>query len=98
MVGPVDCLNGLRDGHAHGHRDQGDGRLQQGDVPHYDQGVQHSLTSPFAKNISLRGGVTKKNEKIWDNVPIRVDPSPPSDIWDIFEFQTFLKNVDPPPL
>ena len=23
---------------------------------------------------------------------------PPSDIWDIFEFGTFLKNVDPPPL
>ena len=22
---------------------------------------------------------------------------PPSDLWDIFEFQTFLKNVDPPP-
>ena len=39
----------------------------------------------------------KKNEKIWDNVPIRVDPSPPSDIWDIFEFQTFLKKVDPLP-
>ena len=28
----------------------------------------------------LRGGVTKKNGKIWDNVPIRVDPLPPSDI------------------
>ena len=35
-------------------------------------------------------------EKIWDNVPIKVDPSPPSDLWDIFEFQTFLKNADPP--
>merc|ERR1711895_120302 len=23
---------------------------------------------------------------------------PPSDFWDIFEFGTFLKNVDPPPL
>ena len=38
----------------------------------------------------------KKNGKIWDNVPIRVDPLPPSDIWDIFEFETFLKNADPP--
>ena len=36
---------------------------------------------------SFREGVTKKKEKIWDNVPIRVDPTPPSDIWDIFEFQ-----------
>ena len=47
-------------------------------------------------HILVRGGVTKKNGKIWDNVPIRVDP-PPSDIWDIFEFETFLKNADPPP-
>ena len=39
---------------------------------------------------AIRGGVTKKNGKIWDNVPIWVDP-PPSDIWDIFEFETFLK-------
>ena len=23
--------------------------------------------------------------------------TPPSDLWDIFEFGTFLKNVDPPP-
>ena len=38
----------------------------------------------------------KKTGKIWDNVQIRVDPSPPSDIWDIFEFETFLKNTDPP--
>ena len=45
----------------------------------------------------VRGGVTKKNGKIWDNVPIRVDPPSPSDIWDIFEFETFLKNADPSP-
>ena len=32
------------------------------------------------------------------HVPHRVDPYPPSDIWDNFEFQTFLKNVDPSPL
>ena len=37
-----------------------------------------------------RGGVTIKNDKIWDNVPIMVDPSPPP------TFGTFLKNVDPP--
>ena len=89
LDGHVGCLNGLGGGHAHGHRDQGDGRLQQGDVPHYDQGVQHSLTSPFAKNISLRGGVTKKNEKIWDNVPIRVDPSPPPTFGTFLNFRHF---------
>ena len=43
----------------------------------------------------LRGGVTKKNGKIWDKFPIRLDP-PPSDNSDIFEFQTFLKNINPP--
>ena len=101
MVGHVDCLNGLRGGHAHGHRDQGDGRLQQGDVPHYDQGVQHSLTSPFAKNISLRGGVTKKNEKIWENVPIgggRVKKNPEMSQFQFGNFENrggslFFKNV-----
>ena len=36
LDGHVGCLNGLGGGHAHGHRDQGDGRLQQGDVPNYD--------------------------------------------------------------
>ena len=38
----------------------------------------------------------KKNGKIWDNVPIRVEPPAPPDNWDIFEFETFLKDVDPP--
>ena len=33
----------------HGHRDPGDGQPQQGHVPHYDQGVQHSLTSQLSK-------------------------------------------------
>ena len=42
--------------HAHGHKDPGDGQQQQGHVPHYDQGVQHSLTSQFAKSISLFSG------------------------------------------
>ena len=37
----------------------------------------------------------KKNGKKRDNVSFRVDP-PPSDNWDIFEFETFLKNDDPP--
>ena len=34
----------------------------------------------------------KKDDKFWDSVPNIVDP----DIWDIFEFQTLLKNADPP--
>ena len=46
--------------------------------------------------VDLGEASKQKIEKIWDNVPIRVDPSPPSDLWDIFEFQTFLKNADPP--
>ena len=37
--------------------------------------------------ISVWGGVTEKNEKIWDNVPIRVDPPP-------MKFETFLKNAN----
>ena len=44
----------------------------------------------------------KPNMCLQENLADCVDcgglPSPPSDIWDIFEFQTFLKNVDPPPL
>ena len=42
---------GVVSGHAHGHRDPGDGQPQQGHVPHHDQGVQHSLTFQLAKNI-----------------------------------------------
>ena len=53
LFGHVECLNGLRGGHAHGHRDPGDGQPQQGHVPHHDQGVQHSLTFQLAKNIHL---------------------------------------------
>ena len=33
FFGHVECLNGLRGGHAHGHRDPGDGQPQQGHVP-----------------------------------------------------------------
>ena len=61
--------------------------------------VSNTFTLPNHEHESLTvlgEASLKKNEKIWDNVPIRVDP--PSDIWDIFEFGTFLKNVDPPPL
>ena len=38
----------------------------------------------------------KKNGKIWEKFPIRLDPPSPSDISDFFEFQTFLKIADPP--
>ena len=43
----------------------------------------------------IRGGVKIENRENLDKFPIRVDPPPP-DLWDIFEFGTFLKNVDPP--
>ena len=39
LFGHVECLNGLRGGHAPGHREPGDGQPQQGHVPHHDQGV-----------------------------------------------------------
>ena len=45
---------------------------------------------------TLRGVVRIENRENLGNVLIRVDP-PPSDLWDIFEFGTFLKNVDPHP-
>ena len=38
----------------------------------------------------------KKNGKIADFFPNRLDPHPLSDISDFFEFQTYLKNADPP--
>ena len=49
-------------------------------------------TIKLYKEILIRGGVTKKNGKIWDKFPIRLDPHP-SDNSDIFEFQTFLIKV-----
>ena len=70
----------------------------------YKPGSFHFLTlaNLYLKNCSLlpfkciRGGVIIKNRKIWDNVPNRLDPPPLSDIWDFFEFETYLKNADPP--
>ena len=45
----------------------------------------------------IRGGIIIKNGKIADFFPNRLDPPPlPSDISDFFEFQTYLKNADPP--
>ena len=61
LVGHVDCLNGLRGGHAHGHRDSGDGQPQQGHVPHYDQGVQHSLTSQLARAAALQSVAVRRS-------------------------------------
>ena len=41
----------------------------------------------------LRGAITKKkNGKIWEKFPIRLDPPPPSDNSELFEFQNFLKT------
>ena len=37
-----------------------------------------------------------KTGKFGDNVPNTLDPPPLSDISDIFEFQTYLKNADLP--
>ena len=45
---------------------------------------------------SIRGGVKIENRENLGQCPIYGWP-PPSDLWDIFEFQTFLKNSDPPP-
>ena len=64
-------------------------------LPDSQFGWESKMEASVAIN-KIRGGVTKKKEKIWDNVPIRVDPSPPSDIWDIFEFQTFSKMLTRP--
>ena len=50
----------------------------------------------FSKIDQVRGGVKIEKQENLGHVPIRVDPPPPSDLWDIFEFGTFLKNVDPP--
>ena len=38
----------------------------------------------------------KKNGKIWEKFPIRLEPHPPSDNSELFEFQKLLKNSDPP--
>ena len=38
----------------------------------------------------------KKNGKIWEKFPIRLDPLP-SDNSELFEFQKFLKTSEPPP-
>ena len=48
------------------------------------------------KRLLIRGAITKKNGKIWEKFPIRLDP-PPSDNSEYFEFQKLLKNSDPPP-
>ena len=45
--------------------------------------------------IGLRGAIIKKNGKIWEKFPNRLDPPSPSEISDFFEFQTFLKIADP---
>ena len=39
----------------------------------------------------------RKSRKFGTMSQIGLTP-PPSDLWDIFEFGTFLKNVDQPPL
>ena len=37
----------------------------------------------------LRGGVTKKNWKIWEKFPIRLDPPPPRIIQNILNFRNY---------
>ena len=54
----------------------------------------NSLSSMSSLSYLLRGGVTKKNGKIWGKFPIRLDP-PPSDNSELFEFQKFLKTSAP---
>ena len=63
----------------------------------------HLFTCPFFWSYYIGGGSDElgeassfKNGEIWDNVPNRLDPAPLSDILDFFEFQTYLKNADPP--
>ena len=46
------------------------------------------------KPLILRGGIKIEKPENLGRFPNRVDPPPLSDIWDIFEFQTFLKNAD----
>ena len=47
--------------------------------------------------VSLGEASLKKNGKILEKFPIRLDPPPPSDNSELFEFQKLLKNSDPPP-
>ena len=49
------------------------------------------------KQILIGKGSLKKTRKFGTMSQLGLTPPPPSNIWDIFEFQTFLKNVDPPP-
>ena len=60
------------------------------------------LLKKGVRDIILRGGVTKKNGKIWDKFPIRLSdifekyqPSPLGTNSDMFEIENILMPADP---
>ena len=71
------------------------GAIKEARYRHTKSGKYDGIHLYGSSGTKAQGSHHKKNGKIWEKFPNRLDP-PPSEISDFFEFQTFLKIAELP--